>query len=159
MPMVMNNNSFGDDDRNYIPTEDTVNLMVEAMVLESLLTLDDESKVELIESGTLALCEKSNLINRKTIVKLNKNDDIDRRQTMAAMAIAREKNDPLWGKFLFYRMKSKELKSKMKDKYSTKSLVAARVAQKDYIKRASGTGLKIKTADLSSTRKEFTNSK
>ena len=84
---------------------------------EALFQPDIESKVELIESGTLALCEKSNLINRKTIVKLNKNDDIDRRQTMAAMAIAREKNDPLWGKFLFYRMKSKELKSKMKDKY------------------------------------------
>ncbi len=63
--MVINNTSFSNDDRNYIPTEDTVNLMVEAMVLESLLTLDDESKVELIESGTLALCEKSNLIKQK----------------------------------------------------------------------------------------------
>ena len=65
---------------------------------------------------------------------LTKTDDLDRRSSIAALQMAREKNEPLWTQLVKVQAKRKELLSKIKTKYSGKAQKAAIAGQKEYIK-------------------------
>lgn len=79
----------------------------------------------LVEAGKMA---------KKTLVRLSKIDDLERRTTMAAMRIAMEKKDPLFDKLAKNRVKEKELLSAIKAKYGHLASKNAKIAQAKYIK-------------------------
>lgn len=75
-------------------------------------------------------------LNKKTIVRLSKKDDITRRQKIIALNLAKDNNDPLWDKLAMNRVKERELISKIVAKYGTKSKKLAVQSQKDFVKKS-----------------------
>nr|DAM35759.1 MAG TPA: SAM domain (Sterile alpha motif) [Caudoviricetes sp.] len=77
---------------------------------------------------------EAGVMTKRTLVRLSKKDDLDRRTTMAAFSIARAKKDPLWTKLTVIQAKRKELISAIKQKYASVSRRTADKGQKEYIK-------------------------
>ncbi len=77
---------------------------------------------------------EAGVMTKRTLVRLSKKDDLDRRTTMAAFSIARSKGDPLWKKLTLIQSKRKELIAAIKQKYASVSQRAAVQGQKEYIK-------------------------
>lgn len=78
---------------------------------------------------------EAKVLNKKTLVRLSKKDDLDRRTTMAAMELAKQKNDPLFQKLVVIYAKKDELKSKIIAKYGSRAQKVALAGQKAYIKK------------------------
>ena len=97
----------------------------------------DAEKRELLESADILM--EANKISRKTLVRLNKNDDLTRRTGMAALQLAKDNNDPLWRKLVKNRIVERKLLAAIKKKYANKAQIAARKGQKMYV---SGQGTK-----------------
>lgn len=97
----------------------------------------DAEKRELLESADVLM--EANKISRKTLVRLNKNDDLTRRTGMAALQLAKDNNDALWKKLVKNRIVERKLLAAIKKKYANKAQVAARKGQKMYV---SGQGTK-----------------
>ena len=62
----------------------------------------DSEKRELLEEADVLMEAKK--ISRRTIVKLNKNDDLTRRTGMAALQLAKDNHDALWNKLVSQMM-------------------------------------------------------
>lgn len=122
--------------------------LMEAFFYDDFASCSDEEKKALIESGELALLEKKNITNRKTLVRLNKNDDISRRTTMAALQLARDNNDPLWKALKTNRIRERQLLAKIEKKYGSRASKVARVGQKEYLKNVNKPKM-LKTSDIS----------
>ena len=74
----------------------------EAFFYDEHYSDSDDEKRELLEQADVLLEAKK--ISRKTIVKLNKNDDLTRRTGMAALQLAKDNNDSLWKKLVKNRI-------------------------------------------------------
>ena len=97
----------------------------------------DDEKRELLESADVLMEAKK--ISRKTIVRLNKNDDLTRRTGMAALQLAKDNNDSLWKKLVKNRIQERKLLAAIKKKYANKAQIVARQGQRLYV---SGQGTK-----------------
>lgn len=124
-------------------------LLEECFIYDELSHMDDESRKAFIESEECAMLEAKGLVNRKTLVRLSKSDDLTRRKTMAAYQLAKEANDPLWNKLVLNRVKERELIEKIVQKYGNKANRAATIGQKEYMKNRHGL---LKKFDLSKDR-------
>lgn len=119
----------------------------ESCMIAELMAMPFEDRQAIFESESYALLEKHGLIGKKTRVQLSKEDDLDRRETMAAFQLAKEANDSLWNMLALNRVKERDLIRKIKNKYAPQAKRAAIIGQRDYIKtiRQGGT---IKKSDL-----------
>lgn len=119
----------------------------EACMIMELASMPADERQAVFESEGYQILEEKGLIGKKTRVSLSKNDDLERREMMAALQLAREAGDSLFDKLALNRVKEKELLSKIRVKYQGKAKRAAAIGQKDYLKtiRAGGT---IKKSDL-----------
>lgn len=116
-------------------TEVTMNFnmdeLKEAFFYDDHYSDSDEEKRELLENADVLMEAKK--ISRKTIVRLNKNDDLTRRTGMAALQLAKDNNDSLWKKLVKNRITERKLLAAIKKKYANKAQVAARKGQRDYV--------------------------
>lgn len=119
----------------------------EACMISELAAMPMSDRQAIFESESYALLERYGLIGKKTRVQLSKDDDLERRETMAAFQLAKEGNDRLWDLLAMNRVKEKELIDKIRKKYGVQAKRVAAIGQRDYIKtiRQGGT---IKKADL-----------
>jgi hypothetical protein len=121
--------------------EITMNLnmdeLQEAFFYDDHYSDSDADKRELLEQADVLMEAKK--ISRKTIVRLNKNDDLTRRTGMAALQLAKDNNDTLWKKLVKNRIQERKLLAAIKKKYASKAQVAARKGQRMYV---SGQGAK-----------------
>lgn len=126
---------------------DDMEAFQEACMIAELAAMPFEDRQAIFESESYALLEKHGLIGKKTRVQLSKEDDLDRRETMAAFQLAKEANDSLWNLLALNRVKERDLIRKIKNKYAPQAKRAAIIGQRDYIKtiRQGGT---IKKSDL-----------
>lgn len=97
----------------------------------------DSEKRELLEEADVLMEAKK--ISRRTIVKLNKNDDLTRRTGMAALQLAKDNHDALWNKLVKNRIQEHKLLAAIKKKYANKAQIVARQGQRMYV---SGQGQK-----------------
>lgn len=102
----------------------------EAFFYDDHYSDSDEEKRELLENADTLLEGK---ISRKTIVKLNRNDDLTRRTSMAALQLARDNNDNLWKKLVKNRIQERKILAAIKKKYAGKASATARQAQRSYV--------------------------
>lgn len=109
----------------------------EAFFYDEHYSDSDDKKRELLENADILM--ESKKISRKTIVRLNKNDDLTRRTSMAALQLAKDNNDPLWRKLVKNRIQERKILAAIKKKYANKAQVAARQGQRLYV---SGQGTK-----------------
>jgi hypothetical protein len=105
--------------------------LLEAFYYDDHYSDSDEEKRELLESADALLEAKK--ISRKTIVRLNKNDDLTRRTGMAALQLAKDNNDTLWKKLVKNRIMERKLLAAIKKKYANKAQLAARKGQRAYV--------------------------
>ena len=113
----------------------------------------DEEKRELLENADVLMEAKK--ISRRTIVKLNKNDDLTRRTSMAALQLAKDNNDTLWKKLVKNRVQERKLLGAIKKKYANKAQVAARQGQRMYVQNGGVKPLsvhKLQPKEMSKTR-------
>jgi len=78
------------------------------------------------------MLEKS-LIGKKTMIKLSKMDDLERRIGMAAIQLAKEHNDPLYEKLKLNRIKERQLLGAINKRYVNPASKVAKVQQKEHI--------------------------
>lgn len=128
--------------------------LLEAFFYDDHYSDSDEEKQELLESSDVLLEAKK--ISRRTIVRLNKNDDLTRRTGMAALQLAKDNNDNLWKKLVKNRIMERKLLAAIKKKYANKAQLVARKTQRDYV---SGQGVrgnqnvkKMQPKEMSKTR-------
>lgn len=118
-------------------SEVNMDTLVEAyLVDEANHKWSDEQIAEFCAPGGIgeALVE-AKVLSKKTLVRLSKKDDLDRRRTMAAMELAKQANDPLFNKLVQIYAKKDELKSAILAKYGNKAEKVALAGQKEYIKK------------------------
>lgn len=112
--------------------------LLEQYIFDELSMLTDEDKKAFLESAECQAMLERGLINRKTLIRLNKNDDLSRRTKMAAFQIAKEHKDPLWTQLVKNRIRERMLIRKIAQKYASKARMAAKRGQRDYLKHAMG---------------------
>lgn len=104
------------------------------IILDEVSQLSEEKIQEFCKPGGVGeQLVTEGKFRRNTLLKLSKKDDLSRRETMAAMQLAKDANDTLWKKYIFHTEKRTEYKEKIKQKYSSKAARAAKSAQNEFI--------------------------
>lgn len=113
-----------------------MNALVEAYLVDDLThNYSQETIKEFCAPGGIGeALEEAKVLGKRTLVRLSKKDDLDRRQTIAALQMAKEANDPLYNKLIKVQAQRKQYLAQIKAKYSAKSQRAAVQGQKEYIK-------------------------
>lgn len=145
---ILEGAATGDDLMDYEAYEESCAIAM----LESDYTPEEVKQFVLSEECEALITEGK--LNRKTIMKLNKNDDLSRRRKIAAFQLAREKNDPLWTKLVANRVKERELINKIMDKYGSRAEVVAKKSQRDF-QNNRGTSATIKSTIDARRQKEI----
>lgn len=70
--------------------------LFESVFVDYVNHMDDEERKQYLESEEVRALEEANAIGRRTIVRLSKQDDYNRRITLAAMQKAKEQNSADW---------------------------------------------------------------
>lgn len=81
------------------------------------------------------ITEASRLV-KKTFVRLNKNDDLQRRSHLACLVLAKAHKDPLWTKLALNRVKERKLRNAIYKKYENKAKMVARKSQQIHIRNS-----------------------
>lgn len=109
-------------------------LLEEMFLVEECSRMNEEQLKMFLESDLCKSLQEAGKFRKKTIVRLSKQADFDRRVKLAAMALAKEAGDPLFDKLALNRVRERELLGRIMQKYGQRALRIARDSQKDYIK-------------------------
>lgn len=118
--------------------------LVEAFIIDDLTHNYGEDTIkEFCAAGGVgeALLEAKVLSNKRTLMRLSKESDLERRKVIAAIQMARAKNDPLFAKLVKHKLLFKQDRQKIVAKYGSKASRAAIAGQKEYIKRMKNVNL------------------
>lgn len=132
---------------NYRNDEDfglDMGALVEAFLIDDLTHNYGEDAIkEFCAPGGIgdALLEAKVLSNKRTMVRLSKETDLERRKIIAAIQMARGRKDPLYNKLIKYKMLMKQTRQKIVGKYGNKAARAALQGQKEYIRSMKGVNL------------------
>lgn len=108
--------------------------LLEAYIYDEISRLSDEKREEFVNSQEAQGMLEAGLISRKTLVRLSKNDDLERRIGMAAIQLSKESDDALYDQLIKVRIKERELLDKINAKYVNRATRVAKIGQKDYLK-------------------------
>lgn len=113
------------------------NELLECYIFDEVSKLSQEKIQEFCAPGGVG----ESLINegkfsRKSLVRLSKVDDIERRTTMAAFDMAKQKNDPLWAALAKNRIKERKLINDIMRKYGMQAKNVAKIGQREYLKHS-----------------------
>ena len=110
------------------------NLLEQVMIADEIAHLPQEKIQEFCQAGGVGeqLVQEGKL-RRKTLVRLNKQDDLTRRTKMGALLLAKEHNDPLYAKLVKNRQQKRDLVDKIMRKYGNKGKRVAKQAQTEYL--------------------------
>lgn len=112
------------------------NALLELFYVDDILRGTSEEIKEFCESEEAQVLVEKQVLNKPTLHRLSKIDDLKRRQKLAAYMLASSNNDPLFAKLVKYQKLKKEYSNKILKKYGNKALRIAKMNQKDYIKKA-----------------------
>lgn len=116
--------------------------MADSNVVMELFTIDDvlrgttEDIQKFCESEEAQILVEKQVLNKPTLHRLSKQDDLKRRIKLIAYQMAKASNDPTWTKLVKYQKLKKEFAQKILNKYGKKAERVAKIAQKKYIKNA-----------------------
>ena len=114
------------------------NIVIEALIVDQITHLGSEAVKEFCAPGGVGeqLVQEGKFRN-KTLVKLSKDDDLNRRKKIINLKLASERNDPLYKAWVKIHQKEKELLSKINKKYDNRSTNLAKQSQREYLHPAS----------------------
>ena len=116
------------------------NELLESFIYDEVSRMSNEDRKAWLESDQCKLLQEKGIFRRNTLVKLSKTDDLDRRIGMAALKIAKDKNDPLFQKLAKNRIKERELLDAINAKYAAQAERAAKAGQREWMKTAKQAG-------------------
>lgn len=136
---IYSENYHGDEDFGL-----DMGALVEAFLIDDLThNYGEEAIKEFCAPGGIgdALLEAKVLSNKRTMVRLSKETDLERRKIIAAIQMARGRKDPLYNKLIKYKLLLKQTRQKIVSKYGNKAARAALQGQKEYIRSMKGVNL------------------
>ena len=98
------------------------------------LGMPEDARHEYLESAEVQQAVNEGSLDRKSIMYLNKQDDLTRRVKLACLAKAKEENSPEWQQLRKVHAKRKELLSKIAVKYTPRVQQNAIKAQRAMLK-------------------------
>ena len=110
------------------------NAYLESCIYDEVSMLPQERREEFLRSDACKSLEEAGILKNKTIVRLSKTDDLERRISMAAIQLSKESNDQLFEKLTKNRIKERELLDRINQKYANKATKVAKMGQKEYLK-------------------------
>lgn len=128
-----------------IGAEDPDNIEAMADEVEAHMTTAALEAVTFFEGGEQAVQKfneskevmtESRRLVKKTYVRLNKSDDLQRRSHLACLVLAKAHKDPLWTKLALNRIKERKLRNAIYKKYGNKANMVAKKSQLVHIKNS-----------------------
>ena len=130
-----------DEDGNIINTNESdicviedQDALLESFMVDLISRLDDDSRRAYMESAEFQALYEAGVMKHRTLVRLSKEDDLERRIHVAALQRAREKGDADWEALRKNRINERRLLNKIYAKYSMQVKRDAVQAQKRLIK-------------------------
>ena len=109
-------------------------LLEQVFIADEVAHLPEDKIHEFCQPGGVGeQLVKEAKLSKKTLVRLNKQDDLTRRTKMGALLLAKEKNDPLYAKLVKNRQQKRDLVDKIMKKYGSKGQRVAKQAQAEYL--------------------------
>lgn len=112
------------------------NTIMELFIVDDVLRGTTEDITNFCESAEAQILIEKQVLNKPTLHRLSKQDDLKRRIKLISYQLAKDSKDPLWAKLVKYQSLKKQYAQKILDKYGKKAERAAKIAQKAYIKKA-----------------------
>lgn len=135
--MILDKLNEGADRQNVEHTGSVISDMdslLESFIYADLSSMDENSIKEFLNSDQCKALQEANLIGRKTIVRLSRADDIQKRIALAALQKAKEDGDPNYIALKKVQAKRMALKSKILQKYGNRVKNDAIKAQRALIR-------------------------
>lgn len=107
--------------------------LLESFIVDALSRMDDASREEFMKSDAFNALYEASTIKHRSVVRLSKNADFERRVHLAALQRAREKGDADWEALRKNRINERRLLDKIYNKYSMQVKRDAIQAQKRLI--------------------------
>lgn len=127
---------FGDGEEiklEHTFTDEAEQELREAFIYDEIAGLPQDLREQFVQGPGQELCE-AGIIGRKTLVRLSKIDDLERRIRMASLQLAKTAKDPLYDQLEKNRIKERMLLNKIDAKYATRASRTAKQGQKQYLK-------------------------
>ena len=109
---------------------------VEAVAYDDLSRMSESDLKTFVESEQAQVLIERQVLNKKTLVRLSKKDELKRRIKLIAYKLAHDDKNPHWDKMCLFRSKWKKERAEVMRKYGNRASKLAKVAQKEYIKKA-----------------------
>lgn len=110
--------------------------LMELFLIDDVLRGTDEQIKNFCESEEAQILVEKQVLNKPTLHRLSKQDDLKRRIKLISYQLAKDAKDPLWDKLVKYQKMKKDFAQKILNKYGAKAERAAKIAQKKYIANA-----------------------
>ena len=128
--------SVNTDDEDITLMNEELQEYVQLIAADEATRLPEEKIQQLLESGEFQALQEKQIINNKTMMRLSKADDFKRRVKLIAYKLAKDAKNPHWGKMMTWRGKWKGERDEILKIFGKKAEKIARLAQKEYIKKA-----------------------
>jgi hypothetical protein len=109
-------------------------LMLEAAIVQEVEMMHDDERKAYLESDEFQSLVEAGIVGRKTVVRLNRSDDMNRRIHLLCLQMGKEKGDSDWEQLRKNRINERKLLNKLYNKYSNQVRRNAVVSQKRLIK-------------------------
>lgn len=108
--------------------------LTETYLVDLISQMSDEQRKVYYESDEFQNLLEAGVAGRRSIVRMNKQDDLTRRVNLAAIQMAKEKGDPDWESLRKNRVNERRLLDKIYSKYANRVRRDAIQSQKNLIK-------------------------
>jgi hypothetical protein len=111
-----------------------IEALMETFVVDYVSQLNDAERKAFMESKDFQLMCEAGVVGRHSITRLNRFDDLTRRINLASLQMAREKGDADWEALRKNRIRERQLRERIFNKYATRVRNDAKQAQKRLVK-------------------------
>ena len=108
--------------------------LVESMLVEQVSMMSDDERNQYLNSDELRELEEAGAVGRRSIVRMNKFDDLQRRTHLASLQMAKQKGDADWELLRKNRVKERQLLQRIYKKYANQVRRDAIKAQRQLVK-------------------------
>lgn len=122
-----------------IAREVEANMMTAAMESMTWFEGGEAAQKAYVESAGVQALMEAGKMSKKTYMILSKNDDLTRRAHLASLVLARNAKDPQFNTLCNLRIKQKQIRQNLFNKYKTKAMMIAKRSQKVHLKNAANT--------------------
>ena len=129
-------NLYGASQISSIDEAAVSNEILELFLIDDVLRGTQEDIKQFCESAEAQILMEKQVLNKPTLHRLSKEDDLKSRIKLISYQLVKESNDPNWAKLVKYQGLKKKYATMILKKYNKKAEKIAKIAQKEYIKKA-----------------------